>query len=640
MEIVASVPLEKAPAWAVLERQLISVMEEAVYPFLEKYTHPDGRLIWKEGIHQSRDGADDFYESFYNWPLLYLLGGGDHLLDLGQRQWDATTKLMAEIGHVYKEYEIGYDQFHQSESYIYFYLLCLADPKHDKNIERARRFAGFFLNEDPDAQNYDPKTKTLRCAHNGSKGPRWLYEENETPSYGYSPGMAVYGIPFEDVEGVSTFEDLKDPELARRMGQVMKERMAHGDVATNLHVCSLITNAFLLTGDEKYKKWLLEYVDAWIARADAHDGFLPDNVGPSGVVGEHMNGKWYGSMYGWTWPHGLYNIAMAAILAGVGCYLLTRDHKYLELPRNQLRKVMAEGKMANVDALHMSLRHHWIAQMNALGDQKETWVVPYRYADSGWFDWQPLAPIYPLTLWNVSGDDVDLEMVETIREKETYDWSQVFSFHSKEDAGHEQPWFAYINGDNPHYPEQILQASLAQVYKRMAQVREDETDPRDNHIHWWQQLNPVTTEALIQLTLGAPQLLYNGGLLLAPLRYFDADKKRPGLPPDVGALVETVSSDRIVLHLVNLSARHVRKVLIQAGTLGEHQFTQVSFNKTVSEYPGKVGDYAAPEVETVLETAVVDDVHLQVVLPLGTEIRLELGLKRHVNVPSYRLPWE
>ena len=75
----ATLPLVQPPAWAVLERQLIKTMEEAVHPFLAKYTHPDGRLIWRDGLRHSRDGADDFYESFYNWPLLYLLGGGDHL---------------------------------------------------------------------------------------------------------------------------------------------------------------------------------------------------------------------------------------------------------------------------------------------------------------------------------------------------------------------------------------------------------------------------------------------------------------------------------------------------------------------------------------------------------------------------------
>ncbi len=636
--ITARVPLEKAPAWAVLERQLFSVMEEAVFPFLKKYTHPDGRLIWKEGIHQSRDGADDFYESFYNWPLLYLLGGADHLLELGQRQWDATTRLMEEIGHVYKEYEIGYDQFHQSESYIYFYLLCMADPANEKNAERARRFAGFFLNEDSEALNYDPEKKIIRCAHNGSKGPRWLYDENETPSYGYSKGMAVYGLPYEDVDGIKTFDDLKDPVLARRMGQVMKARMGKGDVATNLHVCSLIANAFLMCGDEKYRTWLCAYVDAWIDRAAAHDGFLPDNVGLSGQVGEYMDGKWYGSMYGWDWPHGFYNIAMAAILAGVSCYLLTRDKQYLDLPRNQIRKVMQEGKWVNMHQLRdqMSLQHHWVAQFAALGEKQESWVVPYRYGDSGWKDYQPLAPMYPLSLWNVSGDAEDRDMVEAIRQQEGYDWRQVFSFHTKEDAGHEQPWYAYLCGDNPDYPVDILQASLAQVYKRMEQIRCDETDPRNNHIHWWQQLNPVTTEALIQLTLGAPQLLYNGGLLLAPLCYFEGYLKRPGLPRDVGALVEKVETTHIVLRLVNLSAVAQRTVVVQAGTLGEHQFTDVVYNALVSDYPGNVGDYAAPSVQTATKRISVNAVHFDVILPPGTEICLEIGLQRCVHEPSYQ----
>ncbi len=640
MKIRATIPLEEAPSWAVLERQLIGVMEEAVHPFLAKYTHGDGRLIWQEGIHQTRDGADDFYESFYNWPLLYLLGGGDHLLELGQRQWDATTRLMEEIGHVHKEYEVGYDQFHQSESYIYFYLLCMANPAHEQNVERARRFAGFFLNEDPEAINYDPEKKILLCAHNGSKGPRWLYQETDEPSYGYSPGMAVYGLPYDDLEGIDSVEDLKDPANAQRMGQAMKERMAKGDVATNLHVCSLIVNAFLMTGDEKYKRWLLEYVDAWIDRAASYDGFLPDNVGLSGEVGEYTGGKWYGSMYGWTWPHGFYNIAMAAILAGVECFLLTGEKKYLELPRNQIRKVMSEGKMANLNEQPMSLEHHWTGQIQALGDRADSWVVPYCYGDSGWSDWQPLAPMYPLAIWNVSGDEVDRNMVSTIRERETYDWRKVFSFHSKEDAGHEQPWFAFIQGENPDYPEQILRASLAQVYRRMEQVRRDETDPRDNHIHWWQQLNPVTTEALIQLTLGAPQMLYNGGLLLAPIRHFDPDSERSGLPSEVAALVESVEEDRVDLHLVNLSALNERTVRVQAGTLGEHDFTQVTYNKLVSEYPGPVGDYATPEVVTGSETAQINGVYVDVVLPPGTEICLSLGLRRHVNPPSYAVSWE
>ncbi|MEE2752632.1 MAG: hypothetical protein VX910_01515 [Candidatus Latescibacterota bacterium] len=642
MTIKATVPLTDVPEWAVLQQKLISVMEEAVYPFLEKYTHPDGRIIWKEGIHNSRDGADDFYESFYNWPLLYLLGGGDHLLELGQRQWDATTRLMEDMGHVHKEYEIGYDQFHQSESYIYFYLLCMADPENELNVNRAQRFAGFFIGEDQDAPNYDSANKIIRCAHNGSKGPRWTNEADQTPSHPYSPGMAVYGLPFEDIEGIKTFEDLKDPELAGRMGQAMKERTAKGDVAANLHVCSLITNAYLLTNDKKYKDWLLEYVDAWMKRASENGGLLPDNVGLNGQVGQYMNGKWFGGRYGWSWPHGFYNIGMAAILAGVQCFLLTRDEKYLELPRTQIREIMSLGKMADLNELadQMSLQQHWQAQFDAIAEEEsaETWVVPYRYLESGWFDYQPMSLMYPTAVWNVFGASEDWQIIEEVQAKETYDWRKVSSFRLKEDAGHEQPWVSYLQGDNPDYPVKILQASLAQVYRRMEQIRQDETDPRNNHIHWWQQLNPVTTEALIQLTLGAPQLLYNGGLLHAPWRYSDRERKRPGLPQGVSALVEKVEAELLEVILVNTSAIHSRQLTVQAGTLREHQFTDLTFDVISSDYPDIVGSYSAPPTSFRKENIRIDDVDFEVDLPAGTQIRLRIGQERCVNDPSYRQP--
>ena len=57
--VTASTPLVQPPAWAVLERKLIDVMNESVHPFLDKYTHPDGELIWGDTWKNSRDGRDD-----------------------------------------------------------------------------------------------------------------------------------------------------------------------------------------------------------------------------------------------------------------------------------------------------------------------------------------------------------------------------------------------------------------------------------------------------------------------------------------------------------------------------------------------------------------------------------------------------
>ena len=60
---------------------------------------------------------------------------------------------------------------------------------------------------------------------------------------------------------------------------------------------------------------------------------------------------------------------------------------------------------------------------------------------------------------------------------------------------------------------------------------------REPDIHLWQDLNPVVTEVLTQLTWGAPQVVYNGGIAQARLRHYDAVRRRPGLPDRVAALV-------------------------------------------------------------------------------------------------------
>lgn len=642
--IYATLPCAAPPAWAVWQRRLIEVMSEAVYPFAQKYTRADGSLIWRDGqddSFQTRDGADDFYESFYNWALLYLLGGGDHLLPMAHHHWDGVTQQLTRLGLVRKEYERGYDQFHQGESYIYFYFLCLADPSNPKLIERARRFAGFYLNEDPGAINYDPERRIIRAPHNGSEGARWGYFDDE-PVYENFPYMEPYGLPYEDVAGITTYADLADPELARRMGAVMQERMGKGDAATNLIVTSLIANAYLMTGDDKYRGWIADYVGAWMERARQNGGLMPDNVGLSGRVGEYIDGKWYGGLYGWSWPHGYYNVCMAAIIGAANAFLLTGDQRYLELPRWQIDAIHALGMTRTLGQMAAQFGSFWTIMAREQSPETEISVVPYRYRDSGWFDYQSPSPIYPVALWVLSHAAADWERIELIRHNSREDWREVKPFRSKEDAGHEQPWLCYLQGDNPSYPEAILSEAYAKVGRRMALIRGDQSDLAQVSIHHWQELNPVTTEALVQLTLGAPQIIYNGGLLHAQVRYFDVDRRRPGLPLDVAALVEKIAPDHIIVHLVNLSVFGVRTLLIQAGAFGEHQFISATYEQRISDYPGVQGPggYAAPPLQTETHTIPIDDSLLRVELPPTSEITLTLKVARHVNPPSYRLPWD
>ena len=95
--ITASVPLLEPPGWALAERQLFDLLDHAWRRFARDFTGPDGRLNYRHAL-TSRDGVDDFYETFFNWPQLYLLGGADDLLAQAERHWEGVTAQLTELG--------------------------------------------------------------------------------------------------------------------------------------------------------------------------------------------------------------------------------------------------------------------------------------------------------------------------------------------------------------------------------------------------------------------------------------------------------------------------------------------------------------------------------------------------------------
>ncbi len=332
--IAASVPLRDFPVWAVLERRLFDVLDDAWRLFERTYTEPDGSLTYA-GRMIDRDGVDDFYEPFFNWPVLYRLGGSRDLLDAAKHHWQGVTDQMTRTGFVKDEYELGYDWFHQGESLIFFYALCAADPDDAVFRERAERFAALFL-ADSGPGNYDAEKRMIVAPHTGSGGPRWGVGDSWNEYRADQRGMEPYGLPLRDLDGISTWDDLAVGDNARRMGEAMQDRLGRGDTAVNLAATSLVTNAWLYENTPKYASWVHEYVDAWRTRAAANTdphapGLVPDNVGPSGVVGELHGGRWFGGHYGWTWPHGLHSVESGVMIACLNDYLVTGDVGSLEL---------------------------------------------------------------------------------------------------------------------------------------------------------------------------------------------------------------------------------------------------------------------------------------------------------------------
>ncbi len=662
--IAANVPLIEPPEWAILERQLIALMNQAVDPVVARYIKEDGSVMWPPADdHTGVDALDDAYESFFSWPLFYLLGGDDKFLQLAQREFDAVTRQYARyatgFGHpmVVKEYEQGYDWFHQGEGYLFFYLLNLAAPTNQRNQERSRRFAGFFVNEDSDALNYDPEHQLMKCSLIGSMGPG--HQLFAGADFGYRPYMEYYGLAFQDIEGIDSLEDLHDPAKAARFLAVVQQRWAYGDAVMNLAVTSMIANAYLHTAEEKYRQFVQDYVGAWIERAQQNGGIVPDNVGLTGQIGEYFNGKWYGSRYGWTFPHGWSSVGAGVVVASENAMLLCQDAGWLEFARSQIDILMSQGIM-HEGTLHVPHKYGdrgnytytlWIADVLfedgtvSLGEDNlaegESLSKNTVLWQDGWFEFYPMDPKFMTHVWYLSMDAGDKTRLKQLRNHRRRDWEHViFEPHSKKDlGGNDQAWVAFLDGEFPDYPEQILQHNLAQVYHRLDFMGQDRQDPRTYGDAYLQLRNPISLEGLIQLTMGGPRPIYNGGLLMVRVRYYDGDRRRPGLPEDVAALVTAVEADRTVLELVNLSAAQERSVIVQAGGFGEHQFTEVHYavrqsGETVSpHYQGRV----APR--TVEHSRTVNGQWFEVRLQPASQITLDIGTKRFVHDPSYAEPW-
>lgn len=579
------------PPWALLQRHLLAELEHAALEFCDRYTHSDGTLRWRSEW-PGMDGADDPYEAFWALPLLYVLGGGRQLVDLARRQWDAITWQWTEYGQVHREFDGYYDWMHHGESLTLLYLLGLADPTSPKDRQRAVRFAEFYTGDDESAANYDQTHRLIRSPLNGSRGPRFAASGEDWSTH--RENLDTYPTPFEDIPGIDERGRARwsDDDTFAQILRLMNERMTRGDVPLNLTATTLATHAYLHTGQDRFRQWVLEYNSAWTERARDNGGIIPDNVGLDGHIGQYNDGKWWGGYYGWRWPVGGRHILEAVTIAGTNAVLLDGDDKHLELARSQF------------DAL-------W----NLGRDDGDVRLVPHRRIDAGWTDYSVPAPSLPIHCWTTGFADQDLRRV--LRIQGDQDWRRPSAHRGKANAeANSAAWFTYLRGENPEYPQRILETNYRQMVDRMTAVRSDDADPTHVDIHHWQDMNPLAVEGLVQTMLGAPLNVYYGGLQHAAVRYFDADEQRPGLPPDVAALVDTVNWDHVALTLVNCSTLRPRTVVVQAGAFGEHEFVRDRRDGTV-----------------------IGDKWFVVELGPSSQLRLDLEVRRFANQPSYETPW-
>jgi len=584
------------PAWALLERELLRYNSLASERFAEKYVDEKGYLL-----HTIRwgtlDGPDDAIETFYNWTLLHALGGSDSVLRLFQKaqegHWkqynELRTKLteLAANGAYYKEFITQSDWFHTGEGMRAFLMQGLSDPNNDLYRERMKRFAGMYMNEDPEAPNYDPVNKVIRSIWNGSKGP--MLRKATTYDWVGDPVPGSFHL-LHNRAGRGKLLDMKTyyPKMLAHCDEYLD---SVGDQFLNLAATTLGLKAYMLTGENKYRDWALDYVNAWKHRTELTGGNIPSNVGLDGKPGGEYNGQWWKGTYGWNFT--IFDGELEQIAhrnyftAGswpgfANALLLSGDQAYVNVLRRQMDNIYAQKKVENGRVL--------LPQM--YGD-------PRGYKHNGppsWYQFTPnlftdrLTEIY---LWSM--DRKDLERVPV------------------------QGWVGYLEGKQPEYPESALRADLATVRRKVEQIRNDQTSADTRLADYLLDFNPVATNALVNLTLGGYFPVGRIWVLHSRFRYFDPVNRRAGLPDDVGALVEKLGADSATLTLVNVNPLEPRTVVVQAGAYGEHRFDSA----TVGGRTAAVGE---PLVTVRLEP--------------GAGARVEFKMSRYANRPTLAHPWD
>lgn len=549
------------PEWALAERALLNAYAEAAAEFAAKYVDDRGYFQCVERWG-GNDGPDDVMETFNTWTLIHALGAPDSVLDLYRKIWEghlrqftaakAPSTQTAKDGMFFKEFATAFDWEHNGEGLAAFHHYALSAPRDTEYIRRVRRFAGFYMGDDPGAPNYDKQHHIIRSLLNGSRGP-------------ILTAATVFDWGGEVVAG--------HPERHDRYKAASNVR---GDHPLNMGTCSLGFNAFALTGEKKYRDWVLEYAGAWRDRIIANGGNIPTNIGLDGVTGSEWGGKWYGGTFGWNFDPAVSgrNYYMRGARTGMGtAILLTGDMSFAEPLRKQVANLYAAQKVENGRVL-----------------------LPQKHGDKGWYGYTP-------------NQYFDVQ-------RDLYLWSM-----DEADLAHlgSDPWINFLRGKNPEHPVRALQGDFERLRRRVAGMRADESTPDTRPSDGAQRYAPVATDTLVNLMLGGNDPGSSGNVLHARLRYFDPARRRAGLPDDVAALVTGIGKETVTVNLVNTSPVFARDVVVQLGAFGEHQGVSV-----------EAGGRSIP----------LDGTHFTARLAAGAGETLKITMKRYANSPSAAMPWE
>jgi hypothetical protein len=539
--IPAGTAFKEIPQWASLELAAFVETEKALSTFFKCFVKTGGATVVSEKVHHGN--IDDIIEGFFKWDKFILLAGSDKLrkqyIDVWKYHWQlGLRKEFFKDGFYIK----GYDAEHAGELFPMLWACLELSPSDPALIKVNKAFSDLMLQ------------------------PAWFHPQRHLFRYTW-----IRSRPID--------EPWREKWLVPRSGESAINPVYSGGVFL----------AYLVSKENKYRKWVLDYAGAWNQAAKVNQGVFPFHIDTaSGKFGPDGDGRWWkGGKGDESFDFEKYGMVVAS-------------RGWRSLPAAAV--LLDQGNSAHAAGLVSTVKAIFANSVDGLP------AVGYAKSKGGWYrdkkTWPHHIPALLSKAYELSWDPALLKLIQNypidnpkVRwlEKNIATWC-LLTYSGKVKPDHLRARFKQLIGSA----------------RRRSKKAQDLKDPESGDDITAVSMTFFGGFDYVDGSSWAGHNGRNGGPNLGPVGYF-AKSGRRGLPPGIAAAVVSSKKTEVELLICNSNPRKTALV-VTGGYYGQHRIETLILNPDA--------------LHKVISAKVVLDL-----APLSVA-RIVLKLSRHTENPS------
>ena len=486
-------PIKDVPAWAALEVEIAVKSNAFTESVLDRFVDPTtGKPTFNVHVGQ----ADDAVEGVSTWDRYALLMGSAKTRAGMLRLWQYVYGKMVRNGSFVEGfYKYRYDAEHMGELYQMLWACMELHPHNKELAEQNRKVADAIID-----RCYNPTTRLLKHT--------WL-----------------------NVSG--------------------GEGPATDEILNGMFILAAF-RAYMTTGDEKYRRWALEYGGKWNALAAANGGVFPFSA--DSATGKAPE-KWWLGVTKWDYQKQGMNIAARWLHAWPAAMVMMDrgDAKHLAGVKSTLKALFAARADGLPAAIYDGVK--WRRpKMAAKGGGYMGWMVKL------------IDRPYSLVFDKTTGERIQSYYRAAVKAGD-------------EEAGTERrflSWqmFSYFGEFDEKWAADQFRTVISKAVRRKARAEKAKLPKSGDDLSYLALFRPIPLGMLDGSFFG----VYDNGRAGAPhtgVVSYRADDDTPGLPTGLAALVRHVGPDGVHLLLCNTTSKTIT-VNLTGGFYGQHRIERIT----------------------------------------------------------------